>query len=81
MSDSDEQLHQKATKLHVKYSDDLTPDFAIEILSFRTLREDIKIKKSTKDMADFCLLEILSVLDHYRCTVYLLFLTLLVTVA
>lgn len=83
-SATDEQLHLKATELALEYSEDLTSDFPSEILSFRrTLKPEMKIKKSLKHVAELLFVDNYSIACSIPdvCTAYLFFLTLPVTVA
>ena len=75
---------KEAKLLQAKYSDDISPEFPLQLLSFRTILEN-EIKKSTtvKQFANLLILDYDAISSTYFdiCTARIIFLTLPVSMA
>lgn len=74
----------EASSLQSKYPDDISPEFPIQLLSFRTTMErEIKKTTTVKQLADLLMLQYAAISSSYPdvCTAFILFLSLPVTVA
>ncbi|OCT96206.1 hypothetical protein XELAEV_18013881mg [Xenopus laevis] len=82
--EKDDELFAAATKLEQYYQEDVSPDFPRQLMSFRsTLRDEICKCCTVKDLAQLLIIDnaALSSTLPDVCTVFLLFLTLPVTVS
>lgn len=81
---SDDELFKAAEKIVTQYSDDVSSNFPMELVSVRShLLSDIKKTTSVEELAKLLIIENSSISTSFPevCTVLLLFLTIPVTVA
>uniref|UniRef100_H3A4S2 DUF4371 domain-containing protein n=1 Tax=Latimeria chalumnae TaxID=7897 RepID=H3A4S2_LATCH len=84
ISASDEDLYKEAEKLANQFNKDISPAFPRQLLSFRScLKSEISKQSSVKDLANMLIVDSNALASSFSevCTVFLLFLTIPVTVA